>query len=49
MDVMADGKNSCKILVASSSMEKGKESKAIALLTNKKMETSWLQEDAQEN
>lgn len=34
---------------ASSSMEKGKESKAIALLKNKKRETSWLQENAQEN
>lgn len=52
MDVMADEKKSCKkgsLLVASSAMEKGKESKAIALLTKKKMETSWLQKDAQEN
>lgn len=52
MDVMTDEKQSCKkgsLLVASFAMEKGKESKAIAQLTNKKCETSWLQEDAQEN
>lgn len=35
------------LLVNSFAMEK-EESKAVALPTNKRMETSWLQEDAQQ-
>lgn len=36
------------LLVSTFAMEKEKDTKVVALPTNKRIETSWLQEDAQQ-